>query len=94
MECVLARANSEVGIVTLSECSVGVCFERGLGSVGIMPGVFARVTRWCVRGARRIWVGALGMDKFWFLVVGVGVMFSTVVPIFLANRCNASPWRP
>ena len=50
--------------------------------------------RWCVRGAKRISVGAVGVDKFWCVVVSVGVMFSAVVPKFCDNCCKAPPWRP
>ena len=48
-----------------------------------MPGVFARVTRWCVHGAVRIWDGAVGVDKVWLAFVGVGAMLYAVVPICL-----------
>ena len=79
----LALSPSEVGMGTPYEFCVGVCYKGGFGSVGITAGVFARMTHWCVHGAIRIWVGAVGMDEVWFVVVGVGVMFSAVVPIFL-----------
>ena len=45
--------------------------------------MFARVTCWCMHGANCIYVGAVGMDEVWFVVVGVGVILSAVVPIFL-----------
>ena len=82
-ECVLARSLSEVSMVTPSECCAGVCSKGGVGSVDILPGVFARMMRWCVSGSIRIWVGAVGVDEVWFVAVGVGVMFSAVVPICL-----------
>ena len=52
----LARLPSEagMGMVTTSEGCVIVCSNIGVGSVGIMPGLFARVTLWCVRGAKSI----------------------------------------
>ena len=54
MERVLVRSPSKVGMVTPSQLCIGVCSKGGVGSVGIMPGVFARVAHWCVSGTRRI----------------------------------------
>ena len=34
------------------------------------------------------------MDTFWCAVVGVGVIFSAVIPYLFANFCNTSPFRP
>ena len=50
----LVRSPSEVGIVTPSEACVSAWSDGGVVSVGIMSGVLAHVTRWCVRGAKRI----------------------------------------
>ena len=50
-------------MVTPSEFFSGSYSERGVGVVGIMSGVFARVTRWCVRGVVRIWGGDFGADE-------------------------------
>ena len=94
MECMLAHSLSEVGMVTPFERCVSVCSKVSFGSVGIMPGVFAHVTCWYVHGAICIWFGAVGVEKVWFVVVGVGVMLSAVVPKCLANFCHAFPWRP
>ena len=85
----LERLPSEVGMVTPSECFVGTCSEGSVSVVGIMPGVFARVTCWCLHGAVHIWDGAVGVDEVWFVVAVVGAMFSAVVPIYFSNCCNA-----
>ena len=53
-KCILARSPSEVSMVTPSELFLGTCSEGGVGDVGIMPGMFACVMHWCVRGAIRI----------------------------------------
>ena len=94
MECVLARSPYEVSMVKPSEFCVGVCSEGGVSSVGIIPDVFVHMTHWCVCGAMSIWVGAVGVDEVLFLVVGVGVMFSAVVPKLFANYYNATPLHP
>ena len=48
-----------------------------------MPGVFAHVKLWCVRGDVRIWDGAVGVDEVWLIFVGVGAMFYLAVQIIL-----------
>ena len=94
MECVLVHSPSEVGMVTPSEGCVSGWSVGGFGSAGIMTGVFDLVMRWCVHGAKRICVDAVGVDEVWFGFVGVGVILYAVVPIFFDNCCNASPWCP
>ena len=54
IECVLARSPSEVGMVKHYEGCVSVWYNEGVVSVGIMPVIFARVTRCCLHGAKRI----------------------------------------
>ena len=44
VECVLTHSPSEVGMVTPSEGCVSGCSGGGVGSTGMMPGVFALVT--------------------------------------------------
>ena len=68
----LACSPSEVGTVTPYEGSIGALSEGGVGVIGNIwcilgriPGVFARVSRWCVRGAARIWAGAVGVVNVW-----------------------------
>ena len=56
-----------------------------------MPGVFACVTRWCVRGVVHIWCGTVVVDDVWLLVVGMCVTFSTVIPKFFDICCISSP---
>ena len=51
-------------------CSLEIFFYTG-----IIPGVFALVTRWCVHGTKRICVGAVCVDEIWVVFVGVGVIF-------------------
>ena len=51
---VLARLPYEVGMVKSSEGFVIVRSYGGIGSVGIIPGVFSLVTCWCVHGDKRI----------------------------------------
>ena len=80
--CVLERSPSEVGMETPSEDCVSSWSDGGVGSAGIMPSLFALVTRWCVRGAKSIYVGAVGVDEVWVVVVGVGVIFSALAPFF------------
>ena len=58
----MRHSTSEVGMVTTSEGCVNGRFYGGVGSTGIIPVVFALVTRWCVRGDKRICVGAVGVD--------------------------------
>ena len=94
MVCKLARSTSEVGMVTLFECFVGAYSEGDVVVVGIMPGVFAHVTRWCLSGAVCIWDGAVGVGYVRLLVVGVVTMLYTVVPKYFASCCNVSPFRP
>ena len=84
----LSRLTYKVGMVTPSECCVGVCSKGGVFSVGIMPCVCSRMTHWCVRGAISIWVGTVDVDEVWFVVVGVGIMFCAVVPKCLAHFCK------
>ena len=50
----LARSLSDVGMVTPSEGCVIVWSNGGVGSLGIIPGVFAHVIRWFARGDKRI----------------------------------------
>ena len=50
----LERSPYEVGMVTPSEGFVTFWSDGGDGSVGIMPGVFALVTRLSVRDDKRI----------------------------------------
>ena len=52
--CVLVHPPSEVGMVTPSGGCVSVLSDVGVDCVGIIPCVFARVTRWCLRGAKCI----------------------------------------
>ena len=54
MECVWVQSPSEVGMVIPYECCVDVCSKVGVGSLGILPDVFARMTLWCVHGAIHI----------------------------------------
>ena len=77
----LARSPSEVGMWKLSEGCFSVWYDGSVDFIGIIPDMFARVTYWCVPGAKRICVGAVGMDEVWFVVVGVSVMFSAMVTI-------------
>ena len=56
--------------------------------------MFDLVTRWRVRGSKRICVGAVGVDDVWVVFVGVDVTLSAVVPNVFANSCKAYPWRP
>ena len=71
----LARSPSEVRMVKTSEYCVSGWSGGGFGSAVIMRGVFALVTRCCERRDIRIYIGAVGVDEVWVLVVGVGVMF-------------------
>ena len=59
-----------------------------------MTGVFACVMCWSVNGDVCIWYSAVGVDKVWLVVVGVGEMVSAVVPKHFASCCNISPCRP
>ena len=88
-----ARSPSEVGMVTPSDFFSVPVLKRCRFRL-IMPSVFARVMRWCVCGAVRIWDGDVVVYEVWLGVVGVGVMFSIVVPKQFASCCNASLWRP
>ena len=93
MECVLVHSPSKLGIVTPSEGYVNGMSSGGVGYAGIMTGVFALVTRWCVCGANQICVGDVGVDDVWVIFVVVGVPLSTVVPNVFTNLCKASPCR-
>ena len=78
---------SEFGVVTPSEdYGNGISFG-GFGSTGIIPGVFALVTRWCVRGDKRICVRSVGVDDVWVVFSGVAVTYSAVVPNIFAHFC-------
>ena len=80
MECVMGYLPSEVGMVTpYEECVNGMLF-RGVVSTDIIPGMFDLVTRWCVRGAKIICVGAVGFDDGWVIYVSVNVTWSAVSP--------------
>ena len=81
-------------MVTLSEYVFRTCSKGGVGVLGIMPGVPACVTLWCVIGAVCIWDGAVGVDKGWLVVFGVGAMLFAVVPKHFSNFCKAPPWSP
>ena len=94
VECVLGHLPSEVGMVTPSEDFFNVMFSVGVGSNGIIPGVFAIVTHWCVHGAKRMCVGAVGFDDVWIVCVGVDGTWSAVALNVFTNLCKASPWRP
>ena len=52
------------------------------------------MTRWFVHGAKCICVGDVVLDEVLFVVVGVGVIVSTLVPIYFANFFKASLWSP
>ena len=93
-ECVLGNSLTEVGVVTPSEGCVNRVFSGGDASYGIIPGMFSLVTRWCVRGAKRICLGAGSVDYVWVVCVGVAGTWSVVSPNIFANFFNASPWRP
>ena len=70
-------------MVTPSEGCVNGMVSGGVGSTGIIPGVFDLVTSWCVRGAKRICVGAVGVDDVWVVCVGVdGTCFAVAQNIF------------
>ena len=45
MECVLGHSTAEVGMVTPSEGCVNDMFSGSVSSTGIIPGMFALVTR-------------------------------------------------
>ena len=90
----MARSPSEVSMVKISEGCVIGWSGGGVGYAGIVPGAFALVTRWYVRGAKRICVGAIGMDEVWVVVVDVGIIFSALVPNCFDDCCKASTWSP
>ena len=56
--------------------------------------MFARATRWYVRGSARIWSGAVGVVDVCLVLVGVDAMFSVVVPTMAEICFNVSPCRP
>ena len=62
VEGVLAHSPSEVGMLTPSEGCVNGISAGGVGSTGIIPGVISLMTCWCVRGAKRIGVGSVGVN--------------------------------
>ena len=93
VECILGHSPSEVCMVTPYEVFVNGMFSVGVVSTGIIPSVFALVTRWCVRGAKRICVGAVDVDDVWVVCVVVDGTWSTVSPNLFANFRKASPWR-
>ena len=90
MVCTLAHSPSEVGMVTPSEGCVSGWSSGGVGFTGIMPGVFAIVANWCVRGAKFICVGDVGVYEVWVVFFGVDVTFSDLVPILFANLCKTT----
>ena len=51
-------------MVTPSEGFFSGWYGGDVGSAGIMPGVFALVMCWCVRRAKCICVGYVGVDEF------------------------------
>ena len=77
-----------------SQCCVHSVFSVVFFPTRIIPGVFGIVTSWCVRGAKDICVGAVGVDDVWVVCFCVDGTWSTVSPNIFANFCNASPWRP
>ena len=66
VECVLVHSPSEVGMVTPSVGCVNCMLFGGVGSTGIIPGVFDLVTCCCVRGDKCICVG-----DFWWMMFGL-----------------------
>ena len=94
MECVLGHSSSKVGMVTPSEGCVNGMFSGGVGSTGIVPGIFSLLKCWCVRGYKRFCVGAVVVDDVWVLFVGVAGPWSAVAPNIFANLYNAYPWLP
>ena len=94
VEWVLGQSPSEFGMVTPSEGCVNGMVSGGVVSTGIIPGVFALVTSWCVRGAKSICVGAVGVDDVWVVCVGVDVTWYAVAANIFANLYNAYPWLP
>ena len=90
----LGQSPSEVVMVTPYEGFVNGMFSGGSVSTGIIPDVFNLVTHWCVRASKRICVGAISIDDFWVLCVGVDGNWSAVSKNIFANFWNASPWRP
>ena len=49
---------------------------------------------WCVRRAKRIFVGDVDVDEVWVVFFGVGVIVFAFVPKVFADFFEASPWRP
>ena len=56
--------------------------------------MFTCVTCWCVCGASWIWAGSVGVVDVYIVSVGLGAMFSTVVPKMVTSCCNALPCHP
>ena len=56
--------------------------------------MFVLVTRWCVRGAKCIFVGAVGLVEVWFVFFVVAVIFPALEPNIFSNGCKASPCCP
>ena len=90
----LGHSPSEVGMVTPSKCCVNGMFYGGVGSTVIIPGVFSLVTCWCVRGAKLICVGDVGVDDVCVVCVSVDGTWSAMAPNIFADLFKASPWRP
>ena len=68
----LACSPSEFGTLTPYEGSICVLYIGGSSVIGIIwcligiiPGVFACVTCWCVHGADCIWSGSVGVVNVW-----------------------------
>ena len=91
---VLVLSPYQFGTVTPYEGFVGALSEEGVGVIGILPGIFACLTRWCVRDAVHVLDGAVGVVNIWLVVVDVIAMFSAVAPKIVAIYCNASPCCP
>ena len=74
-------------MVTPSEGFVVGMLFGGFVKTGFIPNVFALVMRWCVRGAKLVFVGAVGVDEIWVICVRVDGTWSTVSPNIFANFC-------
>ena len=85
VECVLGHSPSEVGMMTPSEGFINGMLSGAVFPTGIISGVFALATRWCVHGAKRISFGAVGVDDVWVVCVIVDKTWSTVSPNILAS---------
>ena len=95
VKCMLVHSLYEVGMVAVKpyEGCVNGMFSGVVVYSGIIPGVFALVTLWYVRGAKHIYVVAVGVDDVWVVFVGVDVTFYAAVPNIFTNMRKASPWR-